>query len=459
MAAYWQGYGTLGVGEQVGSVTWGNAHALSAMALHDEHSQMNEVSVAGDLGGGASKGGQFMSSFAGQGQLPFQVRRRAREQQAEALRQAHLQERVDLLQALKKAVQRLLMLAVQREASAEQGASTPAAASTTAQHCDAEEQSALHQVVDAVYSIFSHGIKPPGRQAMDVAPRALVGGSCSVDTAEAVWKVLQLVAHAVPSRCLTLALVQQQLRVVTAEGCARAFVRLCICDKSIEDVLAGTADLPELEEMYEDWAFVRDIEHNNTLPTFLGGVAHVQVYFDWLHSDDEACGALADPAPSTTPALPRPSAHKCLAGMKGSAPCKGEGITTGVGGAGGGASLSAIPEHAEHLEEDEDWVEIPTGRCARGDRDKGKGRGRESDGPLLACVQSTSARRPKGKVRGRIFVSVSVSLTLYITFLHPVCFLCFTCSPCVSHADCIACAGQKGAGNYHFRSGLGQFGA
>ncbi len=409
MAAYWQGYGSLGVGEQVGSVTWGNGNPLLAMALHDERGQMQEVSVAGD-GGSAGPGGTFMASFAGQGQLPYQVRRRAREQQAEAQRQARVKAREGLLQALKKAVQRLLMLAVQRECppTVEQGArSSSPAAPTAAQRSDAEEQRALHQVVDALYSIYSHGIKPPGRKARDAPHQALISRSCIGDTAEAVWKVLQRVAHAVPSRCLTLALVQQQLTVVTAEGCARAFVRLCICDKSIEDVLAGTASLAELEEMYEDWAFLRDLEHNNALPTLLGGVAHVQVYFNWLHSDDAACGALPDPLPTVTPPPPRPSTHKGPAGIKGSAHSRGEGPGTGCGGAGGGR-LSAIPENAEHLEEDEEWVEIQVGvdRGGKagmgvgggGKAGMGRGRSREGDAALRMCVLSTNARRPKGKV-------------------------------------------------------------
>jgi hypothetical protein len=409
MAAYWQGYGTLGVGEQVGSVTWGNGNPL--LALHaDERGQVQEVSVAGEIGGGAGKGGKFMG-FAGQGQLPYQVRRRAREQQAEAQLQSRLHAREGLLQALKKAVQRLLMLAVQREfpPTVEQGGrSSSPAAPTAAKRSDAEEQRALHQVVDALYSIYSHGIKPPGRKARDAPHQALVGRSCIGDTAEAVWKVLQRVAHAVPSRCLTLALVQRQLKVVTAEGCARAFVRLCICDKSIEDVLAGTAGLAELEEMYEDWAFLRDLEHNNALPTLLGGVAHVQVYFNWLHSDDAACGALPDPPPTVTPPPPRPSAHKGPAGIHGSAHNRGAGPGAGCRGAGGGR-LSAIPENAEHLEEDEEWVEIQVGVGGGaktgmgigggGTRCMGRGRSKEGDAALRMCVLSTNARRPKGKVR------------------------------------------------------------
>ena len=92
MAAFWQGYGTLGAGEMAGAVTWSASGRESPSEV--EHSQ-HPMSFSGRRGG---QGSNFLAAFAGQGQLPYQVRRRAREQQAEAERQVHLQERVDLLQ-------------------------------------------------------------------------------------------------------------------------------------------------------------------------------------------------------------------------------------------------------------------------------------------------------------------------------------------------------------------------
>ena len=95
MAAYWQGYGTLGVGENAGAVAWDSMHSRSAEREAARKDQMREGSLDGKNDGNARG---FMSAFAGQGQLPFQVRRRIREQKEEKQRQLHLHERGDLLQ-------------------------------------------------------------------------------------------------------------------------------------------------------------------------------------------------------------------------------------------------------------------------------------------------------------------------------------------------------------------------
>jgi hypothetical protein len=71
MAAYWQGYGTLGVGEEAGSVTWG-ARSLS---LSENVSQKRSEDMAVEGGRRESSGtrGNLLSAFAGQGNLPYQV--------------------------------------------------------------------------------------------------------------------------------------------------------------------------------------------------------------------------------------------------------------------------------------------------------------------------------------------------------------------------------------------------
>jgi len=69
MAAYWQGYGTLGVGEEAGSVTWG-ARSLS-LSLHQKRSE--DMAVEGGRRESSRTRGNLLSAFAGQGNLPYQV--------------------------------------------------------------------------------------------------------------------------------------------------------------------------------------------------------------------------------------------------------------------------------------------------------------------------------------------------------------------------------------------------
>ena len=108
MAAYWQGYGTLGVGEAAGSsMSWDSrALSLQASAEGERGGRSEAASPAENIPAGQVRASRrteknsskFLASFVGQGEMPYQVRRRAREREEEERRKAHLQECVDHLQ-------------------------------------------------------------------------------------------------------------------------------------------------------------------------------------------------------------------------------------------------------------------------------------------------------------------------------------------------------------------------
>jgi len=312
-----------------------------------------------------------MTAFTGQGQMPYQVRRMQNQQAEEA---HHLQEREDLLQALKKSVQVLLMLAVQKECPAY-----------------ADEQQALLKMVGTMYEIFSHGIKfgahKNNRKKYTPNPAEKAG---------VVWELLQRAALNTPSIHVSLVLLQRHLTQREPDRLARSLVRLCICDRSILDLLVATSELNDMPDFFHSWAFLRDVEHSNTLPTLLGGLVTVSLPFDWLYAD---YAETVLPATHTHPAAAPAAPHLLRASALPSSPANAisslnpphphpHNAATAVAAASkrhkealsdkaraGGACrqlcpLRSIPEDATHLEEDEEWIEVEA-ECTSGVRGRG----------------------------------------------------------------------------------------
>ena len=78
-----------------------------------------------------------------------------------------------------------------------------------------------------------------------------------------------------------------------------------------------------------------------------------------------------------------------------------------AGGAGQGAgALVAIPENAEHLEEDEEWVEVRRRAPGAAVREEQVQAGRDRSGERKACGVGRAGRSKtgKGKVRDVVWV-------------------------------------------------------
>ena len=226
MAAYWQGYGTLGVGNEAGSsLLWGLG--LEGSSSQDTGAASMDVAPAGGSHAHPSaKGGTFVPVFPGQGELPYQARRRVREQE-------EAQARRDLLQAVKRAVQRLLLLAVQKEnmlssgvhRTPAAGAPAPAPAQLPAANVDTEEQDAVHQLVSAIMGILCHGIKPLRGKS---SSHQLTRSGFDEGRAGAAWAMLERIVAQTPSEHTTMACLEH-LDASTPASLTHALLRLSVC--------------------------------------------------------------------------------------------------------------------------------------------------------------------------------------------------------------------------------------
>ena len=229
MAAYWQGYGTLGVGNEAGSsLLWGLGLGESSKeSTQDTGAASMDVAPAGGSHAHPSaKGGTFVPVFPGQGELPYQARRRVREQE-------EAQARRDLLQAVKRAVQRLLLLAVQKENTLSSGvhrtpaagAPAPAPAQLPAANVDTEEQDAVHQLVSAIMGILCHGIKPLRGKS---SSHQLTRSGFDEGRAGAAWAMLERIVAQTPSEHTTMACLEH-LDALTPASLTHALLRLSVC--------------------------------------------------------------------------------------------------------------------------------------------------------------------------------------------------------------------------------------
>ena len=226
MAAYWQGYGTLGVGNEAGSsLLWGLG--LEGSSSQDTGAASMDMAPAGGSHAHPSaKGGTFVPVFPGQGELPYQARRRVREQE-------EAQARRDLLQAVKRAVQRLLLLAVQKENTLSSGvhrtpaagAPAPAPAQLPAANVDTEEQDAVHQLVSAIMGILCHGIKPLRGKS---SSHQLTRSGFDEGRAGAAWAMLERTVAQTPSEHTTMACLEH-LDASTPASLTHALLRLSVC--------------------------------------------------------------------------------------------------------------------------------------------------------------------------------------------------------------------------------------
>ena len=356
-------------------VTWENTK-------RSEDSGADPV-VPSNGGGRGGETGSFMKAFgSGQGQMPYQVRRRAREQAQEAQRQAYQEERSNLLHVLKKAVQGFLVLAM--------GKSEDDCSSTSFADGAAMERDALNQIVTAVYESLRHGIKSLSTTAKSKEkPPPSQDPSTS---AQAVWALLQRVAKTTPGCHLVLAFLIN-IPATTAEGRSRAFIRLCICEKSIGDVLDHLVrgDSSELEAVYEDWALLRDLESSTLHVALVASLANLHVAFDWLLDEDSVCAHSRSPTPSTntnppSTNAPDPNASSRARSALKSAARSRSGTPARCGPP--GAGLMAIPENIEHLEEDEEWVEVRDGVAGRKEASRP---GAHSEGATAAAAPALRA--------------------------------------------------------------------
>eukprot|EP00960_Hanusia_phi_P007741 221622-Hanusia_phi.AAC.6 len=193
----------------------------------------------------------------------------ARKKMEEQRKEARQQERSMLLHRLKKAVQGVFALVIKGDD--EEGEDGAVARGRREDGSNPRSlHSATREVVWSIYNIFIHG---------------LIKTEVNEDP---VWSLLRQIVASVPSLQLTLLMLQNQPLIKTNRGKACAFLHMAIADKSLEEIIHLCDALGLKEERYEEWSFMRDLETQYTLPTLVGGLAQVDMSFEWLVTDEYA---------------------------------------------------------------------------------------------------------------------------------------------------------------------------